>query len=206
MVPHYEVPHYQTPTHEPLHLAPPDDEAPRHEAPPLQAPYYVSPAPEYLNPHRPAYEAYDEVRTTYPAEPPGHYDPNDFDFASRLDLDDDAPENEDGSSSYTFAEQLPRPGNPRRPVADFDDPYGVVSSNLEDTYGLDDALSNLDADPDPSDLPYRSPSNPRPRPLPGLPDRYREPASPHAPRSRRLATESEGVVIDFDDDDDEYPE
>jgi len=202
-----------------------------------EVPYYFSPAPEYLNPHRPAYETYDEMQTPYAAEHGRPHDPEDFDFASRLDLDDDSSEFDDRSSSYTFAERLPTPPNARRPIGNFDDPYGIGDSvRGGNVYGLDDALSNLDADPDPDDLPrhFDNPgsggmrSSPgiskghsipeqgaqgwidSPRrhvPLPGVPDERRsEPAIVYAPRPRRLITDSEGVVIDFDDDDDEFPE
>lgn len=118
--------------------------------------------------------------------------PNDFDndFASRLDLDDDEmPEHIADADSYTFADRISA-GRVASPPAGFDDPYG-----------LEDALSNLDAEAiDPRSDRRRSSPSRRP-PLPGMPAELRDDPfeTAPAPRPKRFVTE-DGVVIDFDDD------
>lgn len=131
----------------------------------------------------PAYVSKD-VHRQYP-------DDFDYDFASRLDLDEDESAPTEDGGSYTFADRI-APGNVSSPVV-----------TIEDPYGLEDALSNLDADSeviDPASDRRRAPHTRRP-PLPGMPtERSNDFSAGEAPRSRRFVTE-DGIVIDFDDDD-----
>lgn len=131
----------------------------------------------------PAYVSKD-VNRQYP-------DDFDYDFAARLDLDDDDSAHTEDGGSYTFADRI-SPGNVASPAPTFDEPYG-----------LEDALSNLDADSeviDPASDRRRVSQTRRP-PLPGMPaERTSDFGAAQAPRSRRFVTE-DGVIIDFDDDD-----
>jgi hypothetical protein len=144
--------------------------------------------------------------------PPAHLARPASNFAPQLDLDEDddpAAEFEERhvaytdlgrprevaydppSGGYTLAESL------RSDALEFDEPHGYARPHVpppRNDSELESALESLDVDLD--DLAARERSRPG---LPGLPvHRVTDPAKPARPR--RVATEDDGVLIDFDDD------
>ncbi len=66
---------------------------------------------------------------------------------------------------------------------------------------LENALATLDPDLDNLEIPQPQQQRPQGRGLPGMPpERAREDGARSGRRARRAATEDEGVLIDFDDD------
>ena len=198
-----EAPAYQDPAYQ----AAPYQEAPYQEAPYQEAPYQAAPyqeaPPSEDFASRLALDDGDEFDDQHAFQREPEYARRKFDHDQAAvpppPSDYDPP-----SGGYTVAENFPRGGD----GMEFDEPHGFAPRAAADP-DLENALEQLDVD----DLDVSARQS-RPR-LPGLPSprvpldaetarpaalspRARPTAQPARPR--RVPTEDDGVMIDFDDD------
>ncbi|HEY1552815.1 MAG TPA: hypothetical protein VGG28_33530, partial [Kofleriaceae bacterium] len=190
--------------------------------PPEPSPFRaLSPRDDFA--HRLALDEEDEAQ----AAPVGHY-PNEPARHARLpqlhvDDDDDDNDEFDEPHNYTIAEDP----DYENPEVEFDEQHGFGKRGYEladsdnesleraleqdPVEDLDNALSTLDVDLDHLSVPPEQRRSPQARPLPGMPParagrvsdvkQSTQPLPRQAPRVRRPDSD-DGVIIDFDDDDD----